>query len=385
MEVSLLAIALSFLRLGATAFGGPAAHIALMEDELVRRRNWLSHDEFLDLIGAANLIPGPNSTEVAIHIGYKKGGLPGLVTAGICFILPAFAMVSGAAALYLTCASLPATSALLYGLKPVIIVFVFQTLCLLARRALKTWALRFIAIMVAALYLLGVNVVALLFGSGLIAAVWHFARNKEGRENQVMIALAAVSASLVAGASWLASCTPKDLPYSSAALFLYFLKVGSVVYGSGYVLLAFLRSDLVEHYHWLTSSQILDATAVGMITPGPVFTTATFIGYILGGPVGGLLATVGIFLPAFGLVALSGPLVRRMRTAQLAGQFLDAVNAASLALIACVLWQLGQAAFVDVPAVIIAVMGGFALFRFRVNALWLMLGGAVFGLCAHGR
>ena len=377
---SLPTIAIVFLRLGGTAFGGPAAHIALMEDELVRRRKWLSSEQFLDLVGAANLIPGPNSTEIALHVGHTQHGLSGLLVAGVCFILPAALMVTGIAAVYLKYGKLPAIAGILYGVKPIIIAIVLQAVWNLARTALKSKFLIAASVVVAALYLLGVNQIALLFGAGLLASIIHFLQDTEHREKAVLGGLAAGCCSLIGFALALAAYTPKNLAYSPTALFFYFLKIGSVLYGSGYVLLAFLRSDLVENYHWITSTQLLDAIAVGQITPGPVFTTATFVGYILGGPLGGFIATVGIFLPAFVLVAISGPVVRRMRTSALAAQFMDAVNSAAIALMSVVLFQLGQAALVDIPTMLLALISAVLLLRFRINSIWLMAGGAAIGL-----
>ncbi|MBP9090919.1 chromate efflux transporter [bacterium] len=383
---SLATIATVFLRLGSTAFGGPAAHLALMEEELVRKRNWLSRQDFLDMLGAASLIPGPNSTEMAIHVGYKMGGLPGLVIAGICFISPAFLMVSALSWLYLKFDKLPMVTAILYGLKPVIIAIVFQALWLLAKTSLKTLPLNITALFVALLFLLGANELALLFGCGLVAAIFHFAKSPQPREIRVLTILAAACTSILGGTYLLSAYSLEAVSYSPAVLFLYFLKLGSVLYGSGYVLLAFLRTDLVESYHWISSAQLLDAVAVGQITPGPLFTTATFIGFILGGPTGAAVATIGIFLPAFFLVAFTAPLIKRMRASILAGHFLDAVNAASIALMAGVLLQLGRAALVDLPTVIIAASSAIFLIRFKVNSLWLMLGGAIAGfIFAQGR
>jgi chromate transporter len=377
---SLLSIAIIFLRLGSTAFGGPAAHIALMEDELVSRRKWLSGEQFLDLIGAANLIPGPNSTEVALHVGHTQRGLSGLLVAGVCFILPAALMVISIAALYLRYGNLAVAAGVLYGLKPVIIAIVLRAVWNLARTALKSKFLIAASVVVTASYLLGVNQIALQFGAGLIASLIYFLQDKEHKEKAVLGCLALSCFGLTGFAVILVACTPKTLAYSPIALFLYFLKLGSVLYGSGYVLLAFLRSDLVEHYHWITSTQLLDAVAVGQITPGPLFTTATFVGYILGGTSGALVATVAIFLPAFVLVAVSGPVVRRMRTSKLAMQFMDAVNAAAIAFMSVVLFQLGQAALVDITSLLLALLSAVLLFRFRINSMWLMAGGAAIGL-----
>lgn len=376
---SLATIAFVFFRLGCTAFGGPASHIALMEEELVRKRNWLSREDYLDMLGAANLIPGPNSTEMAIHVGYKMGGLPGLAIAGVCFILPAFLMVGTIAALYVQYGKLPATTAVLYGLKPVIIAIVFQALWLLAKSSLKTTILKFTGLFVTALYIVGVNELALIFGCGFAAAIFHFFKSKQPRETKALAVLSAACSSLLAGTYLLTSLTTQTSSYNPASLFFYFLKLGSVLYGSGYVLLAFLRTDLVENYHWITSAQLLDAVAIGQITPGPLFTTATFIGFLLGGPTGATVATIAIFLPAFILVALTAPIIKKMRSSNLAGHFLDAVNVAATALMAGVLLQLCRAALIDLPTLAIAVVSLLAGLLLKVNSLWLMLGGGLIG------
>ena len=384
-SVSLLSIAAVFLRLGSSAFGGPAAHIALMETELVVRRQWITAEEFLDLLGAANLIPGPSSTELALHIGYKKAGLAGLMTAGVCFISPAAILVSVIAALYTHYGKLPETTAVLYGVKAVMIAIVFQALVRLAKTSLKTSLLRVVAVAVVVLYSLKCNELVLLFGSGLVGALFLFITEKEKRERLIMVCLGLVTGALI-GITWfLSSTTTKNVPFSVNALFWYFLKLGSVLYGGGYVLLAFLRTDLCEGFHWINSSQLLDAVAVGQITPGPLFTSATFIGYILAGPLGALVATIGIFLPGFVLVALTGPWIKKIRTSATAAQFLDAVNAAAVALMLVVLCQLSRDAIIDLPSLVIAVVSGLLLVRFKTNSIALMLGGAVVGLLLHPR
>ena len=375
----LFELALLFLRLGATAFGGPAAHIAFMEDEIVGRRKWLSREEFLDLLGATNFIPGPNSTEMAIHIGYRRAGFLGLAVAGACFIVPAAILVGAIAWAYVRFGSLPQAEALLYGVKPVVIAIVAQALWRLGRTALKTSVLAAIAALAVALQVVGVHELIVLFGAGLAAAALAGA---VGRRRDLRSLLPA----------WLLMLAPAPASAGAAAagaiglgpLFLVFLKVGSVLFGSGYVLLAFLRADLVQRLGWLTEAQLLDATAVGQITPGPVFTTATFIGYVLAGPAGALVATVGIFLPAFFFVAVSGPLVPRLRESALAGAFLDGLNAASLALMAVVTWQLGRAALVDLPALLLAAASATALIWGKVNSVWLVLAGAVIGILLAG-
>jgi len=368
-----------FLRLGTTAFGGPAAHIAMMEDEVVRRRQWLSHGEFLDLLGATNLIPGPNSTEMAIHIGHRRAGWAGLVVAGSCFILPATLIVTAIAWAYVRFGQLPKVEGLLYGVKPVIIAVVLQALWGLGRSALKTKPLAGVAVVTAALSFLGVNELAVLFGTGLlVAAALCMVQRPPGSTAAPLIGIVPALPFAVTTGAAAAVATPLGL----WPMFLFFLKVGSVLFGSGYVLLAFLRADLVDRWHWLTESQLLDAIAVGQVTPGPVFTTATFIGYILAGAPGATLATVGIFLPAFFFVAISGPLVPRLRRSPVAGAFLDGVNVASLALMAVVTWQLGRVAVCDWITATLAVASSVLLFRYRVNSAWLVLGGAIAGVLA---
>jgi chromate transporter len=375
-KASLGTVAWFFLRLGTTAFGGPAAHIALMEEEVVRRRGWLTHAEFLDLLGAANLLPGPSSTEMAIYIGHRLAGWPGLILAGVCFILPATLLVTAIAWAYVTFRTLPQVGWLLYGVKPVVVAVVVHALWRLGRACVRSVFLAVVGLAAIALLVLGGHELAVLFGVGLfVMLVREFARR---RQQSGPTGLPAVLG-------------PPALPLASAAaagaapiglwpLFLFFLKVGSVIFGSGYVLLAFLRTDLVERWHWLKEEELLDAVAVGQVTPGPVFTTATFIGYILAGPAGAVVATAGIFLPGFVFVALSARLLPRLRKSVLAGAFLDGVNVASLALMARVTWQLGWEAIIDVPAAVLALGGVVLLLRFRVNATWLVLGGAVLGL-----
>lgn len=373
-------VALLFLRLGATAFGGPAAHLGMMEDEVVRRRRWLSREEFLDLFGATNLIPGPNSTEMAIHLGHRRAGWAGLVVAGACFILPA-ALITGALAwAYVRFGALPEARGMLYGVKPVIIAVVLQALYGLGRAAIKTKLLAAVAAAGVLASALGANELAILFSAGasVMAARWITAPPPAkggphaGDTGGAGVALApALSTAGVAAAA---------APFGLLPLFLFFLKVGAILFGSGYVLLAFLRADLVDRWHWLTEAQLLDAVAVGQVTPGPVFTTATFIGYVLGGAPGAVVATLGIFLPAFFFVAVSGPFVPRLRRSPPAGAFLDGVNVASLALMAVVTFQLGQAAVVDALSVALAAASAFFLIRFRLNSLWLVLGGGLIGV-----
>jgi chromate transporter len=347
-------LALLFLRLGATAFGGPAAHIAMMEDEVVRRRGWLTREKFLDLHAATNLIPGPNSTEMAIHVGYLRGGWRGLLVAGLCFILPATLITAALAWLYVGYGAVPEAAGLLYGVKAVVLAVVLHALWRLGRSALRTRGLAAVAVAAVVANALGVHELVVLAAAGLLVVA---ARARPPRATALAVPL--------------------------VPLFLVFLKIGSVLFGSGYVLLAFLRADFVHRFGWLTEQQLLDAVAAGQVTPGPVFSTATFVGYLLGGASGALLATAGIFLPAFVFVALSGPLVPRLRASRTAGAFLDGVVVASLGLMAVVTWQLGRVAIVDVPSAAIALVASVLLWR-RVNSAWLVLGGALLGLAIDG-
>jgi chromate transporter len=386
---SLRELALFFLRLGVTAFGGPAAHIAIMEDELVRRRKWLSREKFLDLLGASNLIPGPSSSELAIHIGYLRAGWAGLVAGGVCFILPAAILVGAIAWAYVRFGHLPAVAAVLYGVKPVVIAVILQALWGLGRTAIKSWALAVAGILCVALSVAKVNALLILFGAGTILACLHafsrkpFGNPKEANPRNLALFWSGARASVArvfpwAGAAGGAAVIPGMWP-----LFLVFVKIGSIVFGSGYVLLAFLRADLVVHRAWVTDAQLVDAVAIGQVTPGPVFTTATFLGYLLRGPMGALVATIGIFLPAFLLVAISGPLVPLLRRSTTAGAFLDGVNVASLALMAAVSYQLGRSAIVDWATLLLAAIGAVLLLRFRINTAWLVLGGAGVGIAVQ--
>lgn len=362
-------VAALFLKLGVTGFGGPAAHIAMMRDEVVRRRRWLTDQQFLDLLGATNLIPGPNSTEMAIHVGYARAGRAGLLLAGICFIVPAMLIVLALAWTYGRYGATPTAGWLLYGVKPVIIVIVLQALVALGRAALKTVPLAVLAAAVLALYLAGIDELMLLAAA---TALMLLLRRPRGQ------------AVMLLGAAPLAMAGPAlaapPAQTSLLMMFAIFVKIGAVLYGSGYVLLAFLRSDFVVHLGWLTERQLLDAVAVGQFTPGPVFTTATFIGYLLGGTPGALLATAGIFLPAFVFVAATHPFIHRLRRSPAAAAALDGVNAASLALMAGVTVQLGRAAIVDGWTAAIALAAGIVLWRRPVNSAALVAAGAVLGL-----
>ncbi len=369
-------LALLFSRLGATAFGGPAAHVAIMQDEVVNRRKWLSEEQFLDLLGATNLIPGPNSTEMAIHIGWERRRWAGLVVAGVSFILPAMLITGVLGWAYVNFGTVPSAVWLLYGVKPAILAVVLQAIWGLAPKAARTTLLRVLAGLAAILAAAGVNELGVLLGAGAIAvAARHKSAGSQGKSGDSLLQLAPAFPIAVGAAS--------ASPITLHGIFWVFLKIGSVLFGSGYVLLAFLRGDLVERLGWLSERQLIDAIAVGQVTPGPVFTTATFIGYLLAGTSGALLATLGIFLPAFVFVALSGPLVPRLRASPAAGAFLDGVNVASLALMAVVTVQLGHAAIVDLATPLLSVIPAVLLVRFKVNSTWLVLGAALAGLLLH--
>lgn len=363
-------LALLFLRLGATAFGGPAAQIAIMHDETVRRKKWLDDKGFLDLIGAVNLIPGPNSTEIAIHVGYLRAGWRGLVTAGACFIIPAAVIVTALTWVYVRYGSTPEGDHIFYGIKPVIIAVILQALFFLGRKAVREPVTILTGAAVAAAYIFGVNEIALLFGGGLFVMLWKNLRSLRGRDfTAFVLPLAGIDT---------AAAEAKEA--SLASIFLVFLKIGSVLYGSGYVLLAFLNSDFVEHRGWLTHQQLLDVVAIGQVTPGPWFTTATAIGYLLGGVPGAALATLGIFLPSFIFVAASNPLIPKLRKSAWAGAALDGVNASSLGLMAGVTVDLASASFSDPLTILIGLAAAGALFVLRINPTWLMLAGGVIGL-----
>jgi chromate transporter len=365
---SLREVAAVFLKLGAIGFGGPAAHVALMRRELVERRRWLDEDRFLELFGAANLIPGPSSTELGMMLGYERAGWPGLLVAGTCFIVPAMLLVLAIAWAYVRYGSLPQTDWILYGIGPVIIAVILDALWQLGRRALTSILLAAVAVAVMVLYLLGLDVVVLLFGAAFLVMLGRNVVRMRAEPHGVIPILPLLAAA--------------EAPLRS--VFLEFLKLGAVVYGSGYVLLAFLRSDLVEHLHWIGESRLIDAVAVGQVTPGPVFTTATFIGYLVAGLPGALVATAGIFLPAFVLSAIVYPLLPRLRRSPWASAFLTGVTVSGLALMAGVMYQLGRVVIVDMFTAVVALVAFVVLRRFHPNSAWLVLGGAVLGLAVRG-
>ncbi len=379
-------VARVFLRLGFTAFGGPAAHIAMMREEVVRRRGWVSDERFVDLLGMANLVPGPTSTELAIYLGYVRAGWAGLALAGVCFITPAMAIVLGLAWAYRAYGALPQARWLFAGVQPVVVAIVAHALWGLRRVALKTpWAVALLALIVLA-YLLGANVLALLVSGaalyGLVSAAVRWRTARRGDTAGLPAPWLALGQRALAWrlAPARAALALLAAPFSYATLFLTFLKIGAVVYGSGYVLLAFLRADLVQGLHWLTERQLLDAVAVGQLTPGPVFTTATFIGYLVGGWQGALLATLAIFLPSFAFIATLRPVAGWLRSSAWSAALLDGVNIASLALMAGVLTQLAQVALTDALGWLIALAALALLLRTRVSSVWLIAAGAAIGL-----
>ena len=362
-------IAKAFLRLGFVAFGGAAAHIAMMEQEFVQRRRWLTREEFVDRVGAVSLLPGPSSTELAIYLGQLRGGVAGLLIAGCSFILPSALLVGFLAWVYQRYGSAPQIGALLFGVKPVVVALIAQAVWSLGRVALKSVELGVLGAVVLGLAAWHVSAIALLIGAGVAWIVTERFGGKQGSAVGAGGILAQTGAS-TAGVS---------LP-TVAGVFLYFLKVGAVLFGSGYVLLALLRADLVERLHWLTENQLIDAIAISQGTPGPFFTVATFVGYVISGWRGAVLATFGMFLPAFVFVAITAKYLPKLRKSPTAGAFLDGVNASAVALMAFVGWQFARETLLSVPAIVIAVIAVVLLMRYQVNSAWLVLGGAVTGI-----
>jgi chromate transporter len=355
-----------FLKLGITAFGGPAAHIAMMQREVVEKRQWMDHQHFLDLIGATNLIPGPNSTEMAIHIGHERGGWKGLLIAGVCFILPAVLITGFIAWLYQRYGQLPQVTQFIYGIKPAIIAIILAAALPLARRAVKTAELAVIGMLALGAALAGINEIDVMFGAGLIVLVLYMIR-KQGPARD----LKTFSPFLLFNNSFFSVPNLK--------LFLIFLKIGAILYGSGYVLFAFLDRELVAK-GLLTRAQLVDAIAVGQFTPGPVFSSVTFIGWQMNGWQGAVLATIAIFLPSFLLVAMLNPLVPRMRRSALFGAFLDGVNVASVAFIATVCVSFGRESLTGWRTVLIALLSGIVTFALpKVNTVWVVVGSGLSG------
>lgn len=346
-----------------------------MEDEFVRKRHWITEEDFLDRLAAANLIPGPSSTEVAIFIGHSLRGWLGLVVAGFCFIIPAAVLVTLIAAAYVRFGALPQAEGILRAIKPAVIAIIIQALWSLAKTASKTTGIVLIGLVSGVLNFVGVGpLVVVVFAGASSGAIWWFQKRRSS------VALSSIGLwNAFLSATHGAGAISGAAPFSLGRLFLSFLKIGSVVFGSGYVLLSFLRAEFVDQLHWLTEKQLIDSVAVGQFTPGPVFTTATFIGYVLGGLPGAILATLGIFAPGFVLVAASGPLIPKIRRSPMAGAILDGVVVGSLALMAVVAWQLGKASVTDWLTVSILVVSITAIFRFRLNSAWLILGAAIVG------
>lgn len=368
MAPKLKEIARLFLKLGIIGFGGPAAHIAMMRQEVVIKRQWLSEQHFLDLLGATNLIPGPNSTEMAIHIGYEKGGWKGLFIAGACFILPAVIITGLFAYLYELYGELPEVQPFIYGIKPAIIAIIIGAVHPLAKRSLRSTELMIMGIAVLVGSLLGMNEIHLMFGAGFITMFLACLRNREQSHlnSFLPITLLQITKTTV-------------LSGTNANLFWIFLKIGAILYGSGYVLFAFLDTELVSR-GLLNRQQLMDAIAVGQFTPGPVFSSVTFIGYQINGFTGAVVSTIAIFLPSFIFVALLGPIVKKMRNSKLFAAFLDAVNVASVAIIVAVCFEMGKETITDWRAVAIAILSGIVVFRFRkVNSAFIVLGGALSG------
>jgi chromate transporter len=373
---SLREVAAFFLKLGFLAFGGAAGHIAMMRRELVDRRKWISEQDFLDLFGIMNLIPGPSSTETVIALGYWRAGWPALILAGVLFVLPAMLMILALSWAYVRYGNLPAVQWILYGINPMVIAIVADALWSLGRTAIKSAWLALLAAGSLALYFSGVSIVAILAGAAALAAIVAYSKSREKRSTLGIFPVLGAGAGGLTAVGALAAGV---IPFSLTRLFLTFLKIGAVSYGSGYVLLAFLRADFVVHLHWLTDKQLLDAIAAGQITPGPIFASATFVGYLTGGLKGALLATLGIFLPSFVFIAVIFPLIPKLKRSAGARIFLDGINAVTVGLMAAVSWQLARGAILDWFTAAETVAGFFILRRFRINSAWLILGGLAAG------
>ena len=373
-KASLLEVCLVFLRLGTLSFGGPAAHIAMMEDEFVQKRQWLERGKFLELVGASNLIPGPTSTELAIYIGYLKAGWPGLIGAGVFFILPAMLIVLFLAHIYVLYGELPQVSFALYGVKPVIVAIIAQAIWNLGKTAVKDVPSGLIGGMALGLSFFVVNPLFLLMLSGVaMIAIKRAHKIKMNVFFAPLLALVDVTKNEAAQAA-------AGAKLSLAALFVTFFKIGAVLYGSGYVLLAFLWKDFVQNYQVLTSQQLLDAVAIGQVTPGPVFTTATFIGYVIAGIPGAIVATIAIFLPSFVFVPVISIFLSKIKNSAIASDFLAGVSVASLARMASVTWTLAMSSVIDWLTALLAMLSCIAIFKYRVNTTWLIFGGGAIGI-----
>jgi chromate transporter len=369
-------VAILFLRIGATAFGGPAAYIAIMQRETVRRRKWLDDQDFLDLIGATNLIPGPNAAEVALYLGLKRAGWKGYLASGILFILPGMIATLVIAWVYVNYGSIPEVTWVLYGVKPVVIAIILQALWDLGRKGVNGPTTLLVGLTVIAGYFLGFNEIALLFGGAAVVLLVRFVQQGGFKRKSAMLSFL-LTPVLDIPSSGLSS---NLVPFSQTTLFLTMLKIGAVLYGSGYVLFAFFNTEFVQRLGWLTNNQLLDAIAVGQITPGPVATSATFVGFLLGGWSSALLATLAFFIPSFTFVALISRFIPLVGKKWWSRAFLDGVNVASLGLMVAVTWQLGRTGIVDWFTIVIAILAVVLVFRFKVNSTWLILGGALIGV-----
>jgi chromate transporter len=366
---NLLEIAKLFTKLGCFSFGGPAAHIAMMEKEVVEKRQWMSREHFLDLIGATNLIPGPNSTEMAIHCGYLRAGQLGLWIAGICFVLPAVLITTLFAWFYKQYGTLPAIEPIFYGIKPAVIAIIMDAVFKFGKKALKNWQLGLIGFAVIVTTVFDVSEIFLILIAGIIGILW-FGRLNKTIKSIFPFFLFQIPNTLVS--------------FSTTSLFLIFLKIGSVLFGSGYVLFAYLDSELVQHLGWLSRQQLMDAIAVGQFTPGPVLSSATFIGYQINGYTGAIAATIGIFLPSFIFILILNPLVPKLRQSKIASAFLDSVNIASVAIMLAVTIQMGYSILTDWKTWFISLMSFIAMYKLKnINSIWLIIGGAVIGYLFH--
>lgn len=343
-----------FFKLGVMAFGGPAAHIAMMEDEIVEKRKWISREKFMDLIGTTNLIPGPNSTEMAILLGVERGGILGLILAGLSFILPSMAITLIFAFVYVEFNSIPEVHNILNGIKPVVITMIIHALFRLGKSTIKSKAQIFLALFTGMMYLLNIGEISLLFLAGFI---FTFFSNKDRINNKL-----------------------KSIePISSSLLFLLFFKIGAVLYGSGYVLLAFLETEFIEKLHIVTMPQLIDAVAIGEFTPGPIFTTSTFIGYILKGLPGAIFATIGIFLPSFIIVLLIKPIIPRLRNSPWTSSMLDGINVGALVLMTAVTIKLGISTLTNWLPIMIFIISFYVKSKFKLNSALLVVAGGFIG------
>jgi chromate transporter len=368
-----LNVAVLFLKLGVISFGGPAAHIALMEQEVVRKRGWLDREHFLDLLAATNLVPGPNATEMAIHIGYIRAGWPGLLVAGTAFIIPAFLISLALSWIYVRFGALPEGKALFYGINPVVMAIILIATFRLGKTALKGKLQILIGVLALLAALLGVNEVLILLGAGM-AGLILYTSPRWLQKNTTMMVFPLVPLFYSFSKSW------AWFDDRLVQLGLFFLKVGSLIFGSGMVLFAFIQRDVVNNYGWLTQQQLIDAIAVGQMTPGPVLSTATFIGFLVSGWHGAIIATIAVFLPSFIIIILIGPIIPRLRKSPTAQAFLKGVNAGVVALILTVSLTLFKSAIIDLWTILIMIVGLFVLLRFKIDSFWLVLGGALIGL-----